>query len=226
MEPKARLPHGQHKKGRTRRALEATALRLFAERGFDAVTVEEIADTADVSRRTFLRYFASKEDILFSDHARHMRRLETLLDQRPADEPVLASVRAALLGLAELMEEEREQVLARGRIVLLTLSLYGRALEVYTLFEEAIAEAVALRWQADKVRDLRVRLLAGIAATVLRQALLQWVLGGGPRPLPAVVDEAFGLASEGLARLDPQAPPSPPTPRGKGLTLVPGPAPP
>jgi AcrR family transcriptional regulator len=201
MEPEGRVPLRERKKRKTRCELEAAALRLFSERGFDAVTVEEITDAAEVSKRTFFRYYACKEDVLFADHARHLRELELGLDGRPAGEPVLAAVRAGLVALAATLEEEQEQVLTRARIVVTTRSLHGRALEVYSLFQEAIAEAVARRCGADPVGDLRVRLVAGIAATALREAVQAWALGDRRESLPALVDTSLELSSTGLAGL-------------------------
>src|SRR5205085_1024240 len=65
----------RHRK-RTAADLESAALDLFCERGFDAVTIDDIASAADVSRRTFFRYFASKEDVILSDHPRRLDELQ------------------------------------------------------------------------------------------------------------------------------------------------------
>ncbi|SRR6266508_31594 len=208
MKPDGRVPLRERKKRKTSCDLEEAALRLFSRSGFDAVTVEEITDAAEVSKRTFFRYYACKEDVLFADHARHLLQLEMLLDERPASEPVPAAVRAALAGLAVVLEAEKDRVLARAQIVLATRSLHGRALELYSLFQEAIAGAVARRCGADQVRDLRVRLLAGIAATAMREAVQAWALSGARESLPALVDWSFELSSAGLDGLLP-APPHP-----------------
>jgi AcrR family transcriptional regulator len=80
---------------RTRRQLAEAAAVLFLERGYDAVTVEEIAATVEVSARTFFRYFSSKEDVLDEILVNEVEAMTDALRQRPADEPLLSSLRAA-----------------------------------------------------------------------------------------------------------------------------------
>ena len=82
----------ERKKARTRDALRASARRLFAEQGFAATTVEQIADAADVSERTFFRYFESKEDLLLPDVVAVFESVGRAIRERPIDEPPLASI--------------------------------------------------------------------------------------------------------------------------------------
>src|SRR5689334_5758979 len=77
----------ERKKLRTRQALSEAALRLFAEKGFDATTVEEICERAEVSPSTFFRYFESKEAAAFPEEEPRVRIVEEALRARPEDEP-------------------------------------------------------------------------------------------------------------------------------------------
>src|SRR5690242_18367032 len=83
----------ERKKQRTREALVDSAFRLFAEKGFEATTVEEIADAVDVSSRTFFRYFASKEDVLLTFQDEQFCAMKAAFAARPADEPMISAVR-------------------------------------------------------------------------------------------------------------------------------------
>jgi AcrR family transcriptional regulator len=87
------------KKDETRQALRAAAHRLFAEKGFSRTTIDDIADAADVSRRTFFRYFDSKDDLLRVDVADLLPVMQAALSARPASEPPLAAILAALRSL-------------------------------------------------------------------------------------------------------------------------------
>jgi AcrR family transcriptional regulator len=84
------------KKNETREALRAAAHRLFAEKGFSRTTIDDITDAADVSRRTFFRYYGSKDDLLRTDVADLLPVMLAALRSRPADEPPLMAILAAL----------------------------------------------------------------------------------------------------------------------------------
>src|ERR1700730_861203 len=104
----------ERKKARTSQALEDAALELFSTKGFDATTIEEIADAVEVSPRTFFRYFASKEEVLFARDAARERDLAAFLAARPLGESSLEKLRAALLEWAADSEQDRQRMGRRG----------------------------------------------------------------------------------------------------------------
>jgi AcrR family transcriptional regulator len=99
---------------RTRSVLTHSALDLFAERGFDNVTVTDIANRADVDPSTFFRHFRSKESVLFTDMDVYVARIRGLIHQRPLDEPILDTLRAVTLEFitAEGFDNELEDLRA------------------------------------------------------------------------------------------------------------------
>jgi AcrR family transcriptional regulator len=99
----------ERKKTQLRDRLAAEARRLFLERGYDATTVDDIAAAADVSRRTFFRYFETKEDVLFEEHGPRLAAFGRLLGEAAAERrPALAAVHAAISSLFEAgIEKQR-----------------------------------------------------------------------------------------------------------------------
>ncbi len=188
----------QRKKDRTRTELVEAANRLFAARGFDAVTIDEIADAADVSPRTFYRYFSSKEALVLGEVDESLDAIREALQQRPDDEPVLASMRAIVLAMADEIESERDA--NRSRIALLdaTASLQLRQTEREAVFEAGLAPIIAQRIGSTDPTDLRPALIAACAAAAIRVAVSVWIAGGGVASLSDLVDQALGLLSEGL----------------------------
>src|ERR1700746_1078832 len=85
----------ERKKARTREALQESAMARFATQGFEGTTVEEIAEACEVSPRTFFRYFATKEDVLFVDAAVRRERLLAVIAERPPGEPAFVALCAA-----------------------------------------------------------------------------------------------------------------------------------
>src|SRR4051794_18524945 len=91
----------ERKKLEAWRTIRACALRLISERGFDAVSVDEIAEEANVSRTTFFNYFNCKEAVVFDPDPQEPELWAALLSARPADEPLWESLSAILLGYLE-----------------------------------------------------------------------------------------------------------------------------
>ena len=131
----------ERKKVQTREALVHAARDLFLERGFDSVTVDEIAQMANVSRRTFFRYFATKEAAAFPNRDRWLEQFHALTAQR-AGEPAYQTVRRALLGMAGAFMEHRDAMIAQHRIANAATSLIAYQRDVDRVWADVIADAL------------------------------------------------------------------------------------
>ena len=154
------LNRRERKKRETRDALEAAALRLFAEKGYDETTVEEIAEAADVAVRTFFRYFQSKQHVLFGDVAHDVTgRLRAALDAQPATLAPVVAVGAALELLGLDSDDERRQILDRMRLLEKLPELAGTYHMIFQDLHDVIADYTAERIGA-LPKDLHPQLLA------------------------------------------------------------------
>lgn len=172
-------------------------MRLFVERGFDAVTVDDIAAAVEVSARTFFRHFGSKDDVLMSFHRRYQDRLKAHLAARPPEESPLMAVRQAMLATAEEYESEKEELLQISRLIADTPSLVGRALEIQQQWELVIADAVAQRLGVPVDADLRPALVGACAVAALRVTSNAWMADDGRGRLADMVDAAMLLIAGG-----------------------------
>ena len=191
----------ERRKALTAAELEAAAFRLFGERGFDAVTVDDIAAEADVSRRTFFRYFASKEDVLLADHFVQLARLREAMAARPPDEPIVTALRNALLSMADDFEDRKEMIILRGQLMRDTPSLQARSLVHQKLWEDAMQELVAERLGVDPVTDLRPGVVSAATLAAMRVAFTNWLTSGCDGDLIAMTAEALDLLDGGLQQL-------------------------
>jgi AcrR family transcriptional regulator len=187
----------RHRK-RTAADLEEAALNLFCERGFDGVTIDDIAAAADVSRRTFFRYFASKEDVILSDHPRRLDELQAALDRRPLEEPALTALRHAIMSLVSTYEEQRDHMVRRFTLMTETPALQARSLCLQRNWETAVTEMLAARMRVDPAKDLRPGVVAATTMAAMRVATANWLTGGGQGDLPAIVAAALDLLDGGL----------------------------
>jgi AcrR family transcriptional regulator len=188
----------ERKKARTRRDLVEAAVRLFDERGFEGTTIEDITNAADVSPRTFFRYFASKEEILFSEHQRSVDDLRNRLAECPDGEPLLVTVREAMLTIAGRIEENKDFHLLRIRLNAESPTVVAHALRVQQDWVRIIAKALAARLGANVHTDLRPTLIAGAANIAIRSALTRWGAGQGKEDLRELTSKAFRLLESGF----------------------------
>ena len=185
----------ERKKAKTRALIQQVALRLIREQGYDATTVEQIADAAEVSPSTFFRYFPAKEDVVIYD-ALDPLVVEAFLAQ-PADASPIAAARAAMHSVfgalnQEQRDEQRERSVLAFAVPELQAALIRQVMETGRWFGEAIAERVSR-----PPDDLAVRVFVGAMTGALLAALIPAV-DDPEADWVALMDRAFDLVEAGL----------------------------
>jgi AcrR family transcriptional regulator len=135
----------ERKKQQTRQAIAEAARRLFAERGFDAVTVAEVAREADVSEGTVFNYFPTKEDLFYGPMEVFEEGVIEAVRERPAGDSVLAAFRRAVLGGANRLatEETAEVIATAARIVTASGALQARERDILAHYTDELARLIA-----------------------------------------------------------------------------------
>lgn len=183
------------KKERTREALAMAAVRLFTERGYEATTIEDITAAAEVSPRTFFRYYPSKEDVL--DEIFRVGGFEESVAARPSDEPVIASFRAAALTVLRRPAENPDPALAVLRMVASHPALRARLSESQEERTAVLAASITARLGATH-DPLTVRLLTSWALATLQAVLAYWESCDGQADLLELAGHAFDRLAPAL----------------------------
>lgn len=178
----------QHKLD-TRRALEDAALELFARDGFERTTVEAIAERAQVSPRTFFRYFAAKEEVLDMGWTKRRERLHELTTRAPREAADLDVAVAALAAIAVEFEPELERVRLRAAAVATSSALRGRTADSMAAWEAALARGLAGRRGLEHPDD-QATVAAAVALGLWRWATRRWVTQQSTPPLADLVRAA------------------------------------
>lgn len=188
----------ERKKLRTRQALVDAGLDLFIRQGFEHTTIDQIVNACEVSRRTFFRYFASKEDLFIAESDDRRNDMIELLTQRPVTEPAWLSVRAAIVNLARSHLGDRRRRLARARLIARTPTLRAATLEAQQRWQRALVEALADRTGPGMDR-LEPHLMAGAATAALHAAYEVWTGDNGRGDFSQLVEQAFDRLAHGFA---------------------------
>jgi AcrR family transcriptional regulator len=196
----------ERKKQRTRETIARAARELFAERGYHATTLPDIAEAADVSTRTIFAYFPSKEDILFADFPLMKDALEQALAERPEGEEALETVRTFLV--RTLGAQKKTDVDERiGNCIHNDETLRTHLRARIAQLEEVIAPAIAKDIGASD-DDIRPKLVAASLTAAFNVLSEQ---GGVRRPKDArgavvLIDQMIDFLRSGLAAIkEPQA---------------------
>jgi len=163
---------------------------LFAAEGYEATTVDEVARAAGVSRRTFFRYFSSKEDVVVETSDALAEDVLAAFSRRPAHEPPLVAMHRALRPILEARLADAGQARAIVRLLRESRTLRRAMLERHARMEERLAALVARRLGVDLRKDSRPALLAFVTRALLDTAFNVW-FDQHPEDVGAMVDDLF-----------------------------------
>lgn len=181
-----------------RSALISAGLERFHKQGFDATTADEIAQAAGTSRRTFFRYFASKDDVVFDWVEEQGRLLSQLLSSSAPDQTPIAAVHESLLRLAHYMDHDRKRSIILSKIVFGTPQLDRRFQAEHSRWEN---EAVAILQQRHPKADVfAIRVQMSAAASAFMLAVRSWAGDRHRQPLLSWVKKALLVLERGAGR--------------------------
>ena len=167
--------------------LEAAALALYGERGFEQTTVAEIAKRAGLTERTFFRHFADKREVLFWGAGTLQDFLVSAVAGAPDSAAPIDAVAAGLEAVGPLFAERREGARQRQAVIAANAELRERELIKLASLASAMADALRRRGVADPAASLAAE--AGVA--VFRIAFERWIKDTSPRDLPHFIRESL-----------------------------------
>jgi AcrR family transcriptional regulator len=200
----ARVGLRERKKRETRVALSQATIRLCVQRGWDKVTVEDIAAAANVSVRTFRNYFSGKAEAVAASHLERMLRIADELRARPATEPLWESIARAVQAQFVPQGEtgagsSRDQRWRDGlRVMLSEPALQGEVVKANAAAQEELAKAIAERTGTDVARDVYPKLVAAVVGASSAVAVEHCLHADPPAPLEPVLREVFERIAAGF----------------------------
>ena len=190
---------GSRQRVTTPRELEGAAIRLFTELGFDETTIDQIAEAVGVNRRTFFRYFPTKDAVLWSFSNEDLTRAQAILDSAPRDQPVMAAVQSAVVAANQFIAEDAPRWRARAELLKSSPALRASTLLHAAEWEDLIASFVARRTN-QLPTDLIPMAVGRAILGVWRAAFDEW-LAHGDAHLTDYIDTAMAALATGFADL-------------------------
>lgn len=181
----------------TRGELELVALELFAERGFDQTTVDDVAEAAGIGRRTFFRYFPSKNDVVWGDFDGALEQFRAELGAVSAQTPLIEGLQRAIVAFNALPPGAEAQHRVRMAMVLHTPNLQAHSTLRYAGWRAVVTQHAAARMGAQET-DFGPLLLANQALACCVAAYEQW-LSDPESQLDFLLTRAIGTLASGWA---------------------------
>jgi AcrR family transcriptional regulator len=181
----------------TREALRTTALEMFRERGFDDVSVTDIANAVGVTERTFYRHFPTKESVLFQDYQHRLEWLAAALDVRPADESLFDSIVVAVRSFPHDIEIVRQAATLRNSLIS-GERVAGHLRVVQASFAVVLSEFVRKRHANHPDVELGATVTGNVLAAALVSAVEVWGLGGCQDDVGVLTVRSLSLVRDGL----------------------------
>ncbi|MER6948717.1 TetR family transcriptional regulator [Nonomuraea sp. NPDC000554] len=182
----------ERRRAETRRTLQAHAVRLFVARGYEATTINEVAQAAGVSVMTLYRHFATKEDlVLYDEYDRETAA--TLAAQQQEGSLRQRIGRALVQTAATAVDSDRDLLLARLHLMISTPALQARHLDSQYATEIAVVDTLCAGI-TDPDLEFRVRSTASACLAATHVALVRWAEGDGRQDLPTLIRHALAAA--------------------------------
>ncbi|MFI0351990.1 TetR/AcrR family transcriptional regulator [Actinomadura sp. 9N407] len=188
------------RRAETQRLIQAHAVRLFTERGYDATTVTDVAEAAGVSPMTVYRHFPTKEDLVLID--RHGALVAERIAASPAERPLVGRIGGALIdsvaaltggGHGDDLTADERFLLARLQLMISTPALRAKHLDNHYALQQAIVDALGDD-ATDPDAAFHVRAAASACLAALHTALVRWAEDDGRTELPELVTKALAAA--------------------------------
>ncbi|MBK3575479.1 TetR family transcriptional regulator [Streptomyces sp. MBT65] len=192
-----RLGLRERKKIKTREAIRTATYALVKEQGYDATTIEQIAERAEVSPSTVFRYFPTKEDIVITDEFDPIIMDE--LRARPADEPWMVTLRYVMhKAIAYGMKEDEEVSRLRTHLMVQVPAVRSRMMESMSVTGDMLCQAIAERTGRDQ-ESLEVRVSAMALIGALMETSLYWAEHGHRDDFKDLMDRTLDVLEHGLS---------------------------
>jgi AcrR family transcriptional regulator len=186
----------ERKKAQTRAAIQTHALRLFREQGYDATTIEQIIESADVSETTFFRYFPTKEDVVLQDGFDPL--IVGTYQAQPPGLPPVSALRATFAALfAHMSAEQQAEQRERVALILSVPRLRAAMLDQFAKAMQLLAGAMAER-SGRRPDDFAVRTVAGAAVGVM-MAVFAAMADDPDADVASLIDQAIAHLEAGLS---------------------------
>lgn len=194
----SRSPAASSQRLRMRRELAAAAMELFATKGYEATTVDEIAATAGVARRTFFRHFRAKEEAIFPDHDDTLVRAQAVLEAAPAHENPLDTVCRGIKEVMRMYAASPKGSVERYKLTREVPALREREIASVARYERLFTRYLLGHFDEAAHRDgdddpLLAEVAASAVVTAHNHVLRRWLRSGGVGDVEAQLDHAFAI---------------------------------